>query len=133
MPWSFPQYPRNQVDKAGRDLVSHEDQLASSALRVVEDWRSAHHFPLSLVQATLRKRAKAIDNGAILAQRIKRMSSIEAKLKRYNTTRLTQMQDIGGCRAVMCSLAHVKQLVDEYRHDDSGKPPGKRGNLRECR
>jgi hypothetical protein len=52
------------------------------SLDIINNWRSAHNFPLNTFHVGLRRRAKAIDPGCITAQRIKRMSSIEHKLKR---------------------------------------------------
>jgi len=54
---------------------------------------------------TLIKRAKKIDKQAIIAQRLKRLPSIDAKLRQHASwMKLTQMQDIGGCRAIVRSV-----------------------------
>ncbi len=119
MAWTEPQYSKGQVDKAGQVLVSADasyEQLYD-AMTVVNNWRSAHSFPLNTLQVGLRQRARQIDPEALVAQRIKRMSSIEAKLSRFKTIRLSQMQDIGGCRAVVRTVSNVRQLAE--LHDRS--------------
>jgi Region found in RelA / SpoT proteins len=117
MAWSEPQYSKTQVDRAGASLVYpavSPDEL-SVALAVVNNWRSSHSFPLNTLQVGLRQRARQVDPEALIAQRIKRLSSIEAKLKRFRTMKLSQMQDIGGCRAVVRTVAQVQELAELYR------------------
>jgi len=76
---------------------------------------------------TLIRRAKKIDTKAIVAQRLKRISSIDAKLREHDEwMKLTQMQDIGGCRAIVRSVHSVRRLVAEYK-DATAKNP-KRGH-----
>jgi putative GTP pyrophosphokinase len=58
---------------------------------------------------------KTIDNDAIVAQRLKRARSVIAKLQRFPTMKLAQMQDIGGLRAVVSSVARVRRLEANYR------------------
>jgi len=73
---------------------------------------------------TLRNRALEVDSHAAVAQRLKRLPSIEAKLKRSRPSAaepdrprmlLTQMQDVGGCRAILKEIKEVRQLVDFYK------------------
>jgi putative GTP pyrophosphokinase len=53
----------------------------------------------------------------IVAQRLKRMPTIIDKLVRYPTMALTTMQDIGGLRAVLCSVVDVYELAEAYRNN----------------
>ncbi len=50
-----------------------------------------------------------------LAQRLKRAPSIILKLQRFDGMKLARMQDIGGLRAVVGSVAKVKELEAAYR------------------
>jgi hypothetical protein len=50
-----------------------------------------------------------------VAQRIKRLPSIRHKLDRFGGMKLSQMQDIGGCRAVLSSVDSVREVVDFYK------------------
>lgn len=131
MAWALPEYSRAQVDKAGGTLVAAGDFEAAPDLRafelpaeyeralvVINNWRSAHSFPLNTFQVTLRRKAAEIDDKCLVAQRIKRLSSIELKLRRFPSIRLAQMQDIGGCRAVVGTMARVRQLVTTYKRSD---------------
>ena len=88
---------------------------SATALEIVNNWRSSHSFPLNTFQVTLRKKSREADaRNPLIAQRIKRRSSIEAKLRRYSGMELSRMQDIGGCRSVVGSVAAVDALVGLY-------------------
>ena len=71
---------------------------------------------------TLLGRAKGADERAVVAQRLKRLSSITAKLRRFRDMKLSRMQDIGGCRAVVRTVARVRQLTTLYRRSSSKNP-----------
>jgi hypothetical protein len=119
MAWTTPLYSRDEVDVAGRALVTPNGFDASElALAVINNWRGSHAFPLNTFQATLRTKARRVEGTALVAQRIKRLSSIDAKLRRYPTMKLSRMQDIGGCRGVLTSVASVDKLVAIYRTSD---------------
>jgi len=64
---------------------------------------------------TLKNRAKQIHKNVIVAQRIKRLDSINKKLSFQASMKLSQMQDIAGCRAVLPNIQHVRELETRYR------------------
>jgi hypothetical protein len=106
--YSPPASSKARVDRAGVALgfgdADEED------LQVINNWRSAHAYPLHSSFISLKNKAKAASPGALVSQRIKRLPSIQTKLKRYPKMRLSQMQDIGGDRAVVGTLAKVYEL-----------------------
>lgn len=122
MKWTAPQYSRASVDAAGRALAASTADPAEgeAALEVLDNWRASHSFPLNTLQMGLRQKARGIYASALVAQRLKRVPSILAKLKRFERMNLSRMQDIGGCRAVLRSLGEVRRLRDTYR-DSSAK------------
>jgi hypothetical protein len=81
---------------------------------VINNWRSAHAYPLLNFRLNLQQKLKAVCPNALTAQRIKRMESIRAKLTRGHM-QLSQMQDIGGCRAIVNSTEQVRRLVASYK------------------
>ena len=118
-----PQFSRNQVNRAGHILVDPESFKKAEvewATVVLANWRAAHTYPINTFQATLRQKLAAIDEHAIVAQRLKRAPSIVAKLTRFNGMQLARMQDIGGLRAVVDSVAKVKRLEAAYRASHFG-------------
>jgi hypothetical protein len=126
MAFSIPQYSREEVNKAGIWLISTQNSVSLSerdhALNVINNWRASHGFPLQSFKMTLLSRAKRIDPKALVAQRLKRLPSIEAKLRRFPEMKLTQVQDIGGCRAVVRSVGHVERLVRAYKIGTAKNP-----------
>jgi hypothetical protein len=126
MAWSTPEYAKKRVNSSGRLILMDASELEEgdmwddyfNALGVVNNWRSSHAFPLNTFQTGLRRRGKALDKNCLVAQRIKRLSSIEAKLSRFPTMTLSQMQDIGGCRAILDNIGSVKKLCKAYAESE---------------
>jgi hypothetical protein len=128
MAWSVPRYSRRQIDAAGESLIRPPSIFdpenfaafygeAGRVLHIVNNWRASHNWPLYAIRKTLENRAKSISPPALIAQRIKRLPSIEAKLQReqFRHLKLTQIEDIGGCRAVMPTIADAFALVETYK------------------
>jgi hypothetical protein len=118
MDWATPQYLRNQVDKAGFTLADANATPAELALAfdVINNWRASHSFPLNNFQNNLRVKVRNIQSDVLVVQRIKRLESIRSKLMRDQTStlQLSQMQDIGGCPAILKSPMHLQRLVASY-------------------
>lgn len=121
MTWVEPEHTPAEVDAAGHiliDLRRSTGRDVESAFRVISNWRSAHNFPLNTFQVSLRRKAKQIEHESLVAQRLKRLSSITSKLKRFQWLTLSKMQDIAGCRAVVGSVEKVVTLVEAYKGGD---------------
>lgn len=125
MNWPVPTYSRNQINKAGKTLLnlnkfdlnnynSEDFDAVRHAYKIFSNWRSSHSYPINTFQSTLRNKLNRIDSNAIVAQRLKRMSSIIKKLRRFKNMKLAQMQDIGGLRTVVSSMNKVRMLQDGY-------------------
>lgn len=119
MAWAVPEFDPQRVNAAGKALGKMafpvETDEALEALGVINNWRSSHAYPLNTFQITLRNRARRIERNVIIAQREKRLDSIHRKLVSKKSMRMTQMQDIAGCRAVFGKLSDVYKLVDLYK------------------
>jgi len=118
--WSVPKYTRREVNEAGRLLANAESShdVPEDALEIINNWRSAHSWPLNTFKLGLVKKARQVSQSCTVAQRLKRLSSIAAKLQRFPEMKLSQMQDIAGCRAIVPSVAHVRQLVKLFQKSD---------------
>lgn len=82
-----------------------QDAEADAEIDVLWDYRACFAEPLRKTIMGFRYMVQA-ESGAIgglrqVTQRLKRLPAIINKLDRYPSMRLTQMQDIGGCRAVL--------------------------------
>ena len=123
MPWTQLEHSKSRVDAAGQKLRDADLALFEffePDLHVLSNWRSSHSFPLNSIQMNLRQATTRVCSGAIIAQRLKRTPSIVHKLRRFSNMRLSQMQDVGGCRAVLDSVAQVAELREHYRAGSGG-------------
>ncbi len=114
MRWRPPGYLESFVyNRAGKTLATPNvpPEQFGKALEIVGDWRAAHAYPLHAIMMGLRTRAYRYDKDALVVQRSKRLASIIPKLNRM---RLTQIQDIGGCRAVVRTLKQLTAIHGEY-------------------
>ena len=66
--------------------------------------------------------ATRIEDDAIVSQRLKTKPSTLSKLRRYPRMQLARMQDMGGCRAAMGTIAQVRELREAHL----GSKPGHR-------
>jgi ppGpp synthetase/RelA/SpoT-type nucleotidyltranferase len=120
---SVPKETKGQINKAGHVLStlgeSSSYQLGEfeRALDLANRWRACHAYPINTFQATLRKKMQCFPKESIVAQRLKRMTTIIDKLKRYPQMNLTDMQDIGGIRAILPTVTDVYTLVDNYKNN----------------
>ena len=106
--WKVPEYTKKQINNAGnvmRNGVS-SPQDRSEALKVIDNWRSAHAYPLHVFYMNLRGKAGS-RNDVLVVERLKRLESINKKLQREEGMLLYRMQDLGGCRMVLPSLNDV--------------------------
>jgi hypothetical protein len=117
-------YSKGRIDKAGKELITlaEDDPGREETLNVINNWRSCHGYPLQIIKMTLLNRAKHIESAALIAQRLKRIPSIAIKLKDNPNMKLSQMQDIGGCRAVMPSVRELNKLHAVYEKSKSKNP-----------
>lgn len=110
-----PKESKNQVNKAARNLRDNSGDLIWAQV-LVDKWRAAHAYPINTFQSTIRRKLKKYSGEPIAAQRLKRMTTIIDKLRRESSMQLTNMQDIGGVRAIVKSNSDVQKLVKEYRN-----------------
>ena len=137
-----PGYSRGRVNRAGWALA-RTDSTAPKVredLRVLNNWRTAHSFPLNELHHRLRTLAAPIGSDTIISQRLKTTPSTLAKLRRFPRMQLARMQDMGGCRAALDTVAQVRELHEVHRragwehrlvrdvdYIDRPKPSGYRG------
>jgi hypothetical protein len=126
MKLATPRYSNNQINEAGDVMLGRISGHITLLRKVIAhnritDWRSSHAVPLRVVTALLRRHAKEFDLGVTVSWRLKRMRSLLAKLERQPGMRLSSMQDIGGCRAVLETIDQVHALVQHFRSEISGK------------
>jgi hypothetical protein len=114
----FPQleYSKKDVVRAGKALVGQlgwepDERAATERIfSIANSWRASHAFPMHRIRAQLHGRMSALQLKGLTAARLKQMSSIRSKLGRLDGN-LRQLQDLGGCRAIVPTIGDVRKLV----------------------
>lgn len=99
---------KSQVDRLGNRL--RQGAPTEEDLRLLDDYRSTFDAPFRFVVSTIRTRLRRQPS---LRPR-KTVEAIAAKLER-ETIRLSQMQDIAGCRLVVATIRAQDETVDILR------------------
>ena len=110
-------YSGKQVTKAGEILLNGniDKTEIESSMDVLSYWRFSYEKPLSEAFEILKDITLKVDKSAIFAKRLKRYVSIVYKLKRFQNMTLRNMQDIGGCRAIVPNIKKLNKVVRELR------------------
>lgn len=103
----MPPLSRSRIDRAGERLLEWwqgDDDLGAELLEdvdIVVAFRASFGYPLTKVSVGLRQFVERESSDVIVSQRLKRMPTILGKLARLPSMKLSRMEDIGGCRAVL--------------------------------
>lgn len=123
--WARREFTKGEIDRAGEFLIpwwrggpKPERTELGRAWMILLNWRTSHGLPLNVFQAGLRSRAARVDEEVLVSQRMKRAPSVMNKLAREPQMKLSQMQDLGGCRAILPDVACVDSLYGMYRGDE---------------
>jgi Region found in RelA / SpoT proteins len=140
-----PRFAVPEVKRAGLKLaqaIVWDDENREEILSIFEiahNWRNSHVLPMRGLRASLIMRMRYLDIPGVTVARAKRMASIRRKLQK-TSLQLHQIQDLGGCRAIVEDIAGARRLVqeclDRLPHEllkdrnyiDSAKPDGYRSH-----
>jgi hypothetical protein len=119
------EFKMRDVRRAGEilagDLAWNEETEAGirEAFSIANNWRDAHAYPMRGIRRGLAWHMRANGIEGTTVARLKRMQAIRKKLRRLPHG-LNQIQDLGGCRAILPSVSDVSALVqilrDRARH-----------------
>lgn len=118
------EYTLNRIDKAGssfRKAPSSTDSSDEDHYKVRE-WRSDHTYPLDKIQRIIQEKAAELGIDCTTVGRLKRFEAIKAKLVRCETRtmKLSQMDDIGGCRIVVENVDQTRDLSSSIQNEFGG-------------
>lgn len=118
---------KTKVDRAGRLLrdwwiASSDEGFADADLReaavVLAEYRVGFQNPLNKVTVGVRQFVDRESDDIVVGQRLKRQPAILNKLNRFHSMRLTQMEDVGGCRAILLGgRKEVKGVLRRIRRN----------------
>jgi len=125
-------YTKKQVERAGKKLLC--DSLLSNkkefteVMDILSFWRFSHEKPLEKAFKLLQVEVKKVEKNPIFGKRLKRQISISSKLQRFEKMSLKNMQDIGGCRAVVANQKKIRKIIRGLKKHSEFKT--KEGNFR---
>jgi len=115
---------RTRIDTAGDTLRRQRQGEPVDVRRVLDAYVVLDRFrqqwaerpwPLTAVNMGLRSMVRTLRLRGEVSQRLKRANRIVDKLCRLRTMRLSQMEDVGGCRVVVEGRAEVDRLRERIR------------------
>jgi hypothetical protein len=117
-------YNMKAVRKAGERLsekiaigaAGFPSDEALEIFAIANSWRDSHIYPMRSIRFSLRHKMRQVEAKGDTAARPKRMSSIRRKL-RDSSINLDQMNDLGGCRAILDDIAAVRAVIEAIRND----------------
>lgn len=111
--WEIPKYSKSEINKAGKTIADKTStkKERQDALKVLNNWRSSHAYPLQVIASNLRSK----NPDSIVVQRLKRLDSITGKIERFPKMDLYRMQDLGGCRVIVDSIDEVYSAMNQYK------------------
>lgn len=105
---------KNHIKTVGDTLINDQSSEAAreEALADLSRWREAHLVPFQAMLEALERAARNAGADFVLFGRIKRIDTIEGKLRRPGRThKLNTMNDIAGCRLILPSLEDVREVA----------------------
>lgn len=111
---------KSKIDRAGFALAKDTFRDAEEMIEledVFDEYRKSHLEPLSETTLELQKWLNEYGHDYYIAQRLKRKPQIARKLNRLSV-RLTQLQDIGGCRIILEKNELIEQAIDFLKKED---------------
>jgi ppGpp synthetase/RelA/SpoT-type nucleotidyltranferase len=118
-PMDFPQFDfsKTQLKDVSRALridlpfgSDEEQQRALDVFAVANAWRDSHVYPMTVMRRTLAAQVRKSGVHAVTAARVKQMRSIRKKV-REQTIGIDRMQDLGGCRVIVTTMAQVDSVA----------------------
>lgn len=114
-------YSNNAVKQSGRRLRKKEGDL-KSATTTIQQFRAAHEKPLNTIAYLIGRCCRELGIDVKPVTRLKRLETIIDKLQRKsldgnieNKTCVTNMNDIGGCRAIFPDLMSLEQVRSQLQ------------------
>lgn len=120
-------YSKNQINNAARDIRHGvEGQTRIEAIEKIQNFREFHLYPLMLLKNHLARISKKVSSKVVVARRLKQLSTIIDKLERptldgtsTNSIKMTRMQDIAGCRAIVRNTKELYALKERLEKSES--------------
>jgi len=110
------EYSMREVRHSGEIIAGAPplDPATLEAFKIANNWRESHAYPMRSVRHQIIWYMQILGVHGVTGARLKRMQAIRRKLNRLGL-HLNQLQDLGGCRAIVPQIEDVKTLVEALR------------------
>lgn len=106
-PWGS----KGRLNRAGAKIRTNQPLSPEESL-AVDAWRASHSYVLNTFKPLLWRRVKG--KSIIVAQRLKRRTTIADKLLREPGMELARMDDIAGCRLIFEDIPSLEKFRREF-------------------
>ncbi|HTC73410.1 MAG TPA: RelA/SpoT domain-containing protein [Solirubrobacteraceae bacterium] len=110
------EFRKGDPAELARREAEYGADAVDGAFELIDWWRGLHAKPLTSVSANLRHYVKPHGH-PLVTQRLKRFPTVVDKLLREPHMKLTQMADIGGCRALLPTQGAVYEVAKNLRRN----------------
>lgn len=103
---------KRKIDQSGKilaDNATNDEILYILSEDILDNYRKSHLEPLTQITMTIQNSLSGYEGEYYISQRLKRKPQIIRKLRRFSV-RLTQLQDIGGCRVIVSKSENVDDI-----------------------
>jgi ppGpp synthetase/RelA/SpoT-type nucleotidyltranferase len=84
--------------------------------RIANNWRDSHMYPMQRIRHEVIGQIRRLKQNGKTFARVKRMASIRRKLRNLPQG-LNQIQDLGGCRAILPAMKEAQALINSCREN----------------
>lgn len=118
------EYTMHDVKRAGEalkgEILWSEERREENVriFQIANNWIDSHGYPMYRVKMEAIGKLRACKIDGITIARLKRMSSVRRKLRTISS-KLDQIQDLGGCRVILPSIDGASALIERFR--DKGR------------
>lgn len=118
------EYNMHDVKRAGEALkgeIAWDDGRRDQLLQIFQianSWIDSHAYPMSRIKYEAVGKVRKCGLSGLTFARLKRMRSVRRKLATISS-KLDQIQDLGGCRVILPSINDANTLIECFR--DSSK------------
>lgn len=82
-------------------------------------FRESYHTAISSVYSTCCKIAERVETDSLVVARLKRYPTIRNKMIRFPSMKMSQLDDIAGCRIILKNIESIYLLVERLKSEKS--------------
>jgi ppGpp synthetase/RelA/SpoT-type nucleotidyltranferase len=106
----------HEINRLGETLRNGD--ISASAYRKLAEFRESFHDSISTIYTYCCMVAETIEHDSLVVARLKRYSTIANKMTRFPSMKLSQLDDIAGCRIIFKDEASIYKFLATIQSND---------------